>query len=366
MKSRVYAMAALLIPVMAFAEPPVGTGPDIDSSWIPDNSCPSQTSRVVKNICTTCFFPIRLGVKLGGGGSGSIPNDKYGPVCACPTWKPPFIKVGVTGGIWTPDGILETTPREWCSSTLGGTVVKTDLENRGIGHWSASQALTYNNVHHIPFPMGQIAGLLMGLDSPCSMGGGDWGSVGMWSELDPTWNDPKLAAFKSPEGVASGGAQAALVNGCVADYASMKANSNYFGVRQCAGMYGQMYPISGYSVDSGNPATQSALGSARLLDEMHRLGMQKKTWGSYSQVCKGEGKYVTAIPKNGHRFQQVAPQGEKKNHRIGDTWSAGSSNSIISTIRDSSLNPLSIQGHEINNNNYIHIDWKYKECCVGI
>jgi conjugal transfer pilus assembly protein TraU len=187
-----------------------------------------------------------------------------------------------------------------------------------------------------------------------------WGDVGLWSELDPTWNDPKMAALKSPEGVPSGSAMAALTSACGAEYIAMQADPDYFGTRWCTGASGQTYPLSGYATNSGNPALLSALGSTRLLDQMYLLGMQRKTWGTESQVCFGKGSYETAIPKRGHRFQQVAPKGEKENHRIGDRWSAGFSD-VLPAVPG-----LSIQGHEINNNNYIFIDWKYKECCIGI
>lgn len=352
---------------MAWAGAPIGTGPSgSDTSWIPNNECPSQTSKVLSNVCTSCFFPIRVGIQIGGGGSGKIPSDKYSsPVCACPKATYPFIKIGTTGGVWSPEGILEVTPREYCSSTLGGTKVGSDLTNRGVGHWG--DQLTYNNVHYIPFPMGQISNLIMGSDSPCGQSGGGWGSVGLWSEIDPTWNDPKLAALKSPDGLPPGGdapsSMATLVQGCAADYATMQANSNYFGSRWCSGAYGQTYPLTGYAVQSGNPAAISALQSTRLLDEMYRTGMQKKTWGSYQQVCFGKGGNQTAIPKNGHRMQQVAPQGEKRNHRIGDMWNAGDIGGIVKELWNAI--PVSVQGHEINNNNYIHVDWKYKECCIG-
>jgi conjugal transfer pilus assembly protein TraU len=322
----------------------------LGDSWVPNNECPNQTSKVLSNICISCFFPIRLGLQIGSGGTGALPSDKYRSICACRYRRPPFLRIGLTGGVWSPVGIVEVTPREYCSSALGGSVAGSDTNNRGIGHWG--KEITYNNVHYIPFPIAEIASLIMGIDSPCGIG--DSGSA-LWSELDPTWNDPKLAAFKSPEGLPPGGdapsAMAAIVIGCAAEFATMQFNSDYFGSRWCAGAYGQTYPLTGYAINSGNPATIAGLQYARLVDQMYKTGLQTKTWGTNDQVCKGRGSYQISTPKNGHRMQQVAPEGEKKNHRIGDIWSV-SGGTILA------------QGNAINNNNYIFLDWKYKECCV--
>lgn len=355
----------LLIASLAFiALPALGdmTLPDVSGSgyavpdFIPDNSCPDQSSKVLSNICVDCFFPMRLGVQIGGGGSGDVPSDAYYPICGCIAPPPFFYMIGMTAGGWLPEGIFEVTPREYCSSTLGGTIAGTDFENRGVGKWADD--LTYYNAHYIPFPVSSVASLMTGYS--CGVSGGGGTSVGLWSELDPTWNDPELAALKTPEGVPSGSLMATLTAGCAAEYVAMQANSNYFGSRWCTGGSGQTYPLTGYATNSGNPATISALQSSRLLDEMYRLGMQRKTWGSSDQVCYNDGAYQTATPKNGHRMQQVAPQGETRNHRIGDDWNAGS----MAGMPIPSMPGLRNQGHEINNNNYIFIDWKYHECCT--
>lgn len=252
-----------------------------------------------------------------------------------------------------PEGIFEVTPREYCSSTLGGVKYGSDQSNRGIGSWGGG--LTYYNVHYIPFPIASIKSVLSGVICG-SQNNSESTQVGMWSELDPTWNDAKLAALKAPDGSIPLGPLLPLQ--CAAEYARMQVDSNYFGSPWCTGGSGQTYPLTGYVSSGGNPAKDTALTAARLLDEMYRAGAQKKTWGTLEMVCYGVAASVSVTPKNGHRMQQVAPRSEKGNHRIGDDWSA-SSVGVIGTIPG-----LKIQGHEVNNNNYIYVDWKYKECCA--
>ena len=325
-------------------------------SGLPDSSCPNQTSKVLSDICIDCFFPLRMGIQIGGGGSGALPDDKSSPICICPAPFPIFFRIGIVGGGWLPEGILEATPREWCSSTMGGTIYGDDPENRGVGSWSDGEGGTpFWNVHYIKFPLGMIASMLTGF--ACSIPMNAITVPAMWSELDPSWNDPELAALKNPEGLPPEVGMAALILGCAAEWVTMQVNDGFYGTRWCAGTGGQTYPLSGYTIHSGNFALMSAHASTRLLDGMYRVGMQRKTWGTQDQICNGNGEYKVAIPKNGHRFQQVAPKAENGNHRIGDDWAAGETSAF-------NVPGLRVQGHEIGNNNFIYINWKYYECCV--
>lgn len=335
---------------MCFAADFMDPGGTLD--WVPDQSCPDQMSKVISNVCIECFFPMRLGVQIG---KGNLPDDTYAPVCICPIEVFPWVKIGVTGGAWIPEGIFEATPTEYCSSTLGGVKFASDFSNRGIGQWA--DGVAFYNAHYIPFPLGVIASLLMDMACQTSMTG--WNMVGLWSELDPTWNDDILAAIKSPDGSPpSDILMAALEIECAAEYVAMQVSDTIYGSNWCTGASGPTFPLTGYVTYVGNPAMVSALSTSRLLSEMYRLGMQKKTWGTFDQVCFGEGEYKLYTPKRGHRMQQVAPKGEKGNHRIGDDWSAGE------TAMLPSIPGLRIQGHEIGIDNYIFIDWKYVECCV--
>lgn len=328
-------------------------------SIVPDFSCPDESMNVLTNVCIDCFFPLRIaGIPVGG---GSLPNDVYSPICICPapTFLCPIcVRIGLVSGGWFPEGIFEVTPREYCSPTMGGTILMDDLTNRGVSKYSAG--LTYNNAHYLPYPIGLVSDLLT--DFACSLPSTSVTDVGMWSELDPTWDNPALAALKTPDGVPltmGSDLMATMALGCAAEYLAMQANGDFFGTRWCTGGSGQTYPLTGYAIDSGNPALIGALQATRLLDEMYRLGMQGKTWGNKSQVCKGNPEYSVSIPKNGHRMQQVSPGGEDGNHRIGDDWNAGSIGSFTPSIPG-----FRHQAHGINNTAYIFIDWKYKECCV--
>ena len=331
------------------------------AQWMPANadmSCQGQTSKVLSNICIECFFPLRMAIQIGGGGSGSLPDDKAAPICICPAPFPIFFRIGFVGGGWLPEGILEATPTAYCSSTLGGISLGSEPGKDGTAGWSAGGgSMTHWNVHYYKFPLGQIASMLSGFACAIPMGS-DFSAPAMLSELDPTWNDPQLAALKNPEGLPPDVGMPLLQAACAAEYATMQANSGFYGSHWCTGGSGPTYPLSGMITNSGNPAYMAAHASSRLLDGMYRLGLQRKTWGSQAQICHGQGEYRHATPKNGHRLQQVAPERESGNHRIGDDWNGGVASGVP-------VPPgLRVQGSEINNMNHIFINWKYYECCV--
>ena len=112
------------------------------------------------------------------------------------------------------------------------------------------------------------------------------------SEVDPSWNHPELAALLSPDLAAY--ANPAAMNACTADGLAALNSQPMDNLHWCAGSWGNLYPLSGFTSTYGHFADNTSLLATRALAKIHRIGLGRKTIGEDAQC---HSKITPWLPK---------------------------------------------------------------------
>jgi len=296
LKGFVAVVILTLFSSLAFAQAAPGA-PAPPPGSTPSATCTSARAfeRILSDLCWDCIFPIAVaGVPIG---PGTMPRGaNSNPLCMC---DPPF--PGITMGAWFPIRIVEAVKTPGCSPTFGGVNLPfgADTEIGGYSGTTEKKGLSdrdFRHNHYFSFPVGELLGLVAGCNPLDSF------DLLYVTELIPTWSDDMLSFFVNPETALF--ANPAALMACTAEavttgVAGMEPMEALF---WCAGSWGTLYPMTGSVTHQGSPPADTSLMGARLIAQLHRWGIARKTMGN---SCGGDIAFM--LPKNQYRMQQYWP-----------------------------------------------------------
>ncbi|MET4759308.1 conjugal transfer pilus assembly protein TraU [Endozoicomonas sp. NE40] len=288
------------------------------------------------------LFPIRIGLaKLG---SGKEPSDRAKTstgLCLCEDSAGMF-HPGVTTGFWRPQRLVELTRSPGCLMALGGHKLPIVDQRRWgtLGSANIPKGLTYLHAHVYSLPLIEMLNMFTGIGG-CTSDLVDFDLINL-SEVDPSWNHPELAALISPDLAAY--ANPAAMNACTADGVAALNSQSMDNLHWCAGSWGSLYPLSGFTSTYGHFSDNTSLLATRALAKIHRIGLGRKTIGEEAQC---HSKITPWLPKSQYKMSMFWPEPEKqKAHWIGAsaaTWG--------------------MHRHPLGKDDAMYLLWQYRDCC---
>ncbi|KEQ17870.1 hypothetical protein GZ78_09490 [Endozoicomonas numazuensis] len=288
------------------------------------------------------LFPIRIGLaKLG---SGKEPSDRAKTntgLCLCEDSAGMF-HPGVTTGFWRPQRLIELTRSPGCLMALGGHKLPIVDQRRWgtLGSANIPKGITYLHAHVYSLPLIEMLNMFTGIGG-CTSDLVDFDLINL-SEVDPSWNHPELAALLSPDLAAY--ANPAAMNACTADGVAALNSQPMDNLHWCAGSWGSLYPLSGFTSTYGHFADNTSLLATRALAKIHRIGLGRKTFGEEAQC---HSKITPWLPKSQYKMSMFWPEPEKqKAHWIG-----------------ASASTWGMHRHPLGKDDAMYLLWQYRDCC---
>ena len=303
---------------------------------------PILSEKLITSVPWKELFPIRIGLaKLG---SAKEPNDRAKTstgLCLCEDSAGMF-HPGVTTGFWRPQRLIELTRSPGCLMALGGHKLPIVDQRRWgtLGSANIPKGLTYLHAHVYSLPLIEMLNMFTGIGG-CTSDLVDFDLMNL-SEVDPSWNHPELAALLSPDLAAY--ANPAAINACTADGLAALNSQPMDNLHWCAGSWGSLYPLSGFTSSYGHFADNTSLLATRALAKIHRIGLGRKTIGKDAQC---HSKITPWLPKSQYKMSMFWPEPEKqKAHWIGAsaaTWG--------------------MHRHPLGKDDAMYLLWQYRDCC---
>ena len=303
---------------------------------------PILSEKLITSVPWKELFPIRIGLaKLG---SGKEPNDRAKTstgLCFCEDSAGVF-HPGVTTGFWRPQRLIELTRSPGCLMALGGHKLPIVDQRRWgtLGSANIPKGLTYMHAHVYSLPLIEMLNMYTGIGG-CNSDLVDFDLINL-SEVDPSWNHPELAALLSPDIAAYG--NPAAMNACTADGLAALNGHPMDSLHWCAGSWGSLYPLSGFTSTYGHFADNTSLLATRALAKIHRIGLGRKTLGEEAQC---HSRITPWLPKSQYKMSMFWPEPEKqKAHWIGAsaaTWG--------------------MHRHPLGKDDAMYLLWQYRDCC---
>ena len=303
---------------------------------------PILSEKLITSVPWKELFPIRIGLaKLG---SGKEPDDRAKTstgLCLCEDSAGMFHS-GVTTGFWRPQRLIELTRSPGCLMALGGhKLPMVDQRRWGtLGSANIPKGLTYLHAHVYSLPLIEMLNMFTGIGG-CTSDLVDFDLINL-SEVDPSWNHPELAALLSPDLAVY--ANPAAMNACTADGLAALNSQPKDSLHWCAGSWGNLYPLSGFTSTYGHFADNTSLLATRALAKIHRIGLGRKTMGEEAQC---HSKITPWLPKSQYKMSMFWPEPEKhKAHWIGAsaaTWG--------------------MHRHPLGKDDAMYLVWQYRNCC---
>lgn len=303
---------------------------------------PILSEKLITSVPWKELFPIRIGLaKLG---SGKEPKDRAKTstgLCLCEDSAGMF-HPGVTTGFWRPQRLIELTRSPGCLMALGGHKLPIVDQRRWgtLGSANIPKGLTYMHAHVYSLPLIEMLNMYTGIGG-CNSDLVDFDLIN-FSEVDPSWNHPELAALLSPDLAAY--ANPAAMNACTADGLAALSSQPMDNLHWCAGSWGNLYPLSGFTSTYGHFADNTSLLATRALAKIHRIGLGRKTIGEDAQC---HSKITPWLPKSQYKMSMFWPEPEKqKAHWIG-----------------ASATTWGMHRHPLGKDDAMYLLWQYRNCC---
>ncbi|MGI9274083.1 MAG: TrbC family F-type conjugative pilus assembly protein [Endozoicomonas sp.] len=305
-------------------------------------SVPILSEKLMTSVPWKELFPIRIGLaKLGSGKEPKERAKSRTGLCFCEDSAGMF-HPGVTTGFWRPQRLIELTRSPGCLMALGGHRLPIVDQRRWgtLGSANIPKGLTYLHAHVYSLPLIEMLNMYTGIGG-CSSDLVDFDLMNL-SEVDPSWNHPELAALLSPDLAAY--ANPAAMNACTADGLAALNGQPMDSLHWCAGSWGSLYPLSGFTSTYGHFADNTSLLATRALAKLHRIGLGRKTLGEEA-LCHS---HITPwLPKSQYKMSMFWPEPEKHNaHWIGAsaaTWG--------------------MHRHPLGKDDAMYLVWQYRDCC---
>ena len=303
---------------------------------------PILSEKLMTSVPWKELFPIRIGLaKLGPGKEANERAKTNTGLCLCEDSAGMF-HPGVTTGFWRPQRLIELTRSPGCLMALGGHKLPIVDQRRWgtLGSANIPKGLTYLHAHVYSLPLIEMLNMFTGIGG-CTSDLVDFDLMNL-SEVDPSWNHPELAALLSPDLAAY--ANPAAINACTADGLAALNSQPMDSLHWCAGSWGNIYPLSGFTSTYGHFADNTSLLATRALAKIHRIGLGRKTIGEDAQC---HSKITPWLPKSQYKMSMFWPEPEKqKAHWIGAsaaTWG--------------------MHRHLLGKDDAMYLLWQYRDCC---
>lgn len=314
-----------------------------------DYLCPKVDlwSKLLQNIPFNEMLPVTIGGAQFGGGNGKVPSNAVtSAVCSCDNALG-IQEFGVSVGYWEVAFLVELVRKAGCFPVLNTTINidKSSTQNLGGSHLGGygGADLAFYHAHVYSFPLFKMLNLM----SDLSCGEDDYFDLDLlyMSELDPAWSNELLSLQNTPE-------LQSLANAKVIESCQIDAQHAYNGTcsdkaNYCAGAWGFLYPLSGFTASAG-VARDTSLLAARIMTLLHRRGLIRQTAG---QEAMCGSVYQTFPVKSAYRFSLLYPLAEKSStHAWGEPveWWQG----------DSRIPP--------GFSDVVYVVWRYKNCCLRV
>ena len=306
---------------------------------------PILSEKLITSVPWKELFPIRIGLaKLGSGKESNDRAKTSTGLCLCEDSAGMF-HPGVTTGFWRPQRLIELTRSPGCLMALGGHKLPIVDQRRWgtLGSANIPKGLTYLHAHVYSLPLIEMLNMFTGIGG-CTSDLVDFDLMSL-SEVDPSWNHPELAALLSPDLAAY--ANPAAMNACTADGLAALNSQPMDNLHWCAGSWGSLYPLSGFTSTYGHFADNTSLLATRALAKIHRIGLGRKTIGEDAQC---HSKITPWLPKSQYKMSMFWPEPEKqKAHWIGAsaaTWG--------------------MHRHPLGKDDAMYLLWQYRDCCQTV
>lgn len=358
------------------------TPPEGSTAGFEEMMCPDANvfgSRMMKNVCWDCLFPIRIaGVDIAAGGHKAPSGAANTGFCYCPGCG--YIgRFGVTVGYWSPSRLVENVTQPYCFPSLGGTtmgdyspfVEKISVGRQGGGIRSSTQNHTgLSHFHYYTYPILAILGMMDTYD--CVDDGMSDFDLLFVSEVFPNWTDDSLSTYLNPEASLFANVSAWLAQpvDCISSTTMYKPIDSMFWI---AGCWGSFYPLTGYTPGgTASPIQAASLRTSRALFMLHRIGMAKRQGGN-DAVCKPVRE--TIMSKSFYRQQQFWPMPESGNSMPaaggeGSSASPFGFGSMLPTcchaIGASSMAWGEWRRIPVTGEENVQLVWRWVDCCVGV
>ena len=303
---------------------------------------PILSEKLISSVPWKELFPIRIGLaKLGSGQEPNHRTKSSTGLCMCEDSAGMF-HPGVTTGFWRPQRLIELTRSPGCLMALGGHKLPIVDQRRWgtLGSANIPKGLTYMHAHVYSLPLIEMLNMFTGIGG-CTSDLVDFDLINL-SEVDPSWNHPELAALLSPDLAAY--ANPAAMNACTADGLAALNSQPMDSLHWCAGSWGNIYPLSGFTSTYGHFADNTSLLATRALAKIHRIGLARKTVGEDAQC---HSRITPWLPKSQYKMSMFWPEPEKqKAHWIGAsaaTWG--------------------MHRHPLGKDDAMYLIWQYRDCC---
>lgn len=309
-------------------------------------SCPKADifKTIVTDIPYSAALPISIGGSNLGGLSSRIPtNASSKSVCSCSD-SLGVSNYGLVLGMWEVAYLIELTREPNCSIVLGAELPfnNSNIGSSGEGELDSSD-LSFYHAHVYSFPLFTMLNLF----SDLNCGKTEYMDLDLLyaSELDPMWSDETKGLYLTPEIISL--ANKDIVASCATDAAAAYKGEVIEDLFYCAGSWGYLYPLAGFTPAYGSVAENTSLLAVRVLALMHRKGLLRSTLGDHS-LCGSKTRI--SFDKGQYRFSLLYPIPESDdNHILGapsEFWEG-----------DARVPPGT---HDV-----IYVVWRYRNCCLG-
>jgi conjugal transfer pilus assembly protein TraU len=315
------------------------------------SECKGKFLNPVSEVAWSNMFPFKIGgVTIMEGSDKPINLEEVmkdrNVICTCD--DPP---VGITIEFWTPDWIIDSVVDPGCFPAWGFEmkgVAGDPTKAQGYMNKKNSKLVSPEsrfNAHLSCVNMLVMLKLLKDLACFDVSGAID---IGYMTEVDPSWNDDKMALLLTPEAILF--ANPILGLACMADSLTASFGHPLSLFFWCLGSWRDIvYPFVGKMEQSTNIDAQAAT-AAKFLYKLHR---ELVTWDAALSACKSLPMPIWI--KGHYRFQPVRPivlKGDApKVGELTESWQFKGKNS-----------PASVVGGE----NFSFVIWRKNVCCVSI
>lgn len=314
----------------------------VPTSMAETQGCPDASSALMDSLCIDCFYPVEIAGAVTGGSAKDLPVPRAPSTCICPG-RFGYPTEGYTVGMWKPSYLLETTRLAGCSTVLGGTFMlgkKTAIKKAG----GPGESSTFYHVNLYGYPLDMVADMIP--SSMCSKPQQNTAfELTYMSALDSTFSDDELANQMAPDAALITGYPAMIA--CMADAVASTVSQPLEALYFCAGSWGQMFPLTGFTAQKSVPVRESSLAGTRALNLEHRNGELNLTYGL--AVCFDIPWPI--LPKQQYRFSQAYPMAETKKSR----W-IGSNVTVTGLERRTQVT---------TGEDFVQTVWRFEQCCAN-
>ncbi len=320
--------------------------------WVPARAgaCSGEFFNPVSDICWSCMFPLTFGDhELFTHSQEDFGGNPDSVLCAC--GNPP--RFGVNIGFWEPVRMVELVREPFCLIALGGLRVdaginvRTPSVNRGGAASGDSSSFSFYHAHWYVNPV--LHWLQVLLDADCIER--QELDLAYLTEIDPLWEDDRLAAVIAPEAYLAANLPAAAA--CAADCVSATRGFPRSELFWCAGCQGRLYPLNGNVRAHVSGRQASSLLMQRMAAKMHR---QSATWSAHGPRGSCGYWFEDAIDRRAYKYSMLypKPQTDKISGRCCQPF--GRSTAVWATSSE----------WPVSGEDFVYMLFRKRNCCSGV